>query len=141
MVRACRTRSVDLTATSIRTDSPPRVSFSWLRRSPPLSTTIAITLRGWDSAARETRPSLSMALCDCGDGENPKLAVMDACNYIRAQKSVTIRSGEPRTKCCTTRRQIGGQLVLSDFEKPPIYQSCLIEISMVTHHFPDSGRE
>lgn len=82
-----------------------------------------------------------MALCGCGDGGNPKLAMMDACNYVRAQESATIRSGEPRTKCCTTWRQIGGRLVLSGFEKPPIYQSCLIEISMVTHHFPDSGRE
>ncbi|KAM0727144.1 hypothetical protein ACS0PU_007305 [Formica fusca] len=81
-----RTRSVDLTATSTRTDSPPRVSFSWAARSPPLSTTIATTLHGWDSAARETRPSLSMALC--GDGGSFISTMMDACNHVRAQESV-----------------------------------------------------
>lgn len=84
---------------------------------------------------------LSMALRGCGDGGSLKLAMMDACNHACAQESVRRYGRESIERNVHDSETNRWTSVLPGFEKPPIYRSRLIEISMVTHHSPDSDRE
>lgn len=78
-----------------------------------------------------------MSLCGCGDGGNPKLTMMDACNYIRAQESVQWYGRE------SLERNVArlGDKSEHGWSYRALKSHRFIEISMVTHHSPDSGRK